>query len=628
MNKKVTKSELENNIYNLLDENKYIEAIEQCDNYLQNFRSSISVLSNRGISFFELEKYQSAIEDFTLLIQLNRKDYSYKYYRGISYINIGLYEQGVSDLILYLKKNKSSTIANYYIAYAFYMQNDIKSSEKYINKSLTLDPQFVNSFLLRAKIFCNINEFNKAINAYNRCIEISPENIDIYLLRGHAYWEKDTVSKAIADYTHYINSGGTDNIALIRRGCINCQNNKLIEAKEDIEKAFITNNNLVDCFRKRACILNKLGIYDLAISDIDEAINLSNDNSLLIKRSKINTKAGNFEAAFSDLNILLQNDNNSEDGLYNRAILYYRLNDAKRAMADINLCLLVNPDNPKYHFLKSKIHLNSEEINESLNEINIAINLDEFKNSYKEYRINILIKMGDINTAYKTILQDINKLKSNTVNQSLLILAKDLAFKHNDYENVLRFINDIIGMKITYLHIHYERGKANYHLKRYGQAVEDLKNELLSDNYDNNSIHLLSWSYYFLNKYDLAILTLTQDIKSENTNNYSYLSRGYFYFKNKDYALAMKDYNEYINLNNDHHGFFKRAILKAELGDHRGAISDFNKSIELEPREGKSYYLRGKSFLALNDHNNGLIDMSKAGELGIMHAYEIINNYN
>ena len=67
-----------------------------------------------------------------------------------------------------------------------------------------------------------------------------------------------------------------------------------------------------------------------------------------------------------------------------------------------------------------------------------------------------------------------------------------------------------------------------------------------------------------------------------------------------------------------------RGLTKAELEDHRGAIADYNKSIELNPKDTSAYLNRGLVKLKLSDKNGGCLDFSKAGELGHSKAYDAI----
>jgi tetratricopeptide (TPR) repeat protein len=75
---------------------------------------------------------------------------------------------------------------------------------------------------------------------------------------------------------------------------------------------------------------------------------------------------------------------------------------------------------------------------------------------------------------------------------------------------------------------------------------------------------------------------------------------------------------------NDVRFYLESGLEKQVLQDHRGAIQDFTKAIELDPNKGEAYFGRGLAKIQLGDKNSGCLDLSKAGELGYEHAYGAI----
>ncbi len=74
--------------------------------------------------------------------------------------------------------------------------------------------------------------------------------------------------------------------------------------------------------------------------------------------------------------------------------------------------------------------------------------------------------------------------------------------------------------------------------------------------------------------------------------------------------------------------YISRGVAKGELGDQRGAISDFSKVIntsKIQDLKAKAYYMRGIGYLKMEDYDSACTDWSKAGEFGITKAYELIN---
>jgi tetratricopeptide (TPR) repeat protein len=63
------------------------------------------------------------------------------------------------------------------------------------------------------------------------------------------------------------------------------------------------------------------------------------------------------------------------------------------------------------------------------------------------------------------------------------------------------------------------------------------------------------------------------------------------------------------------------------MKDYRAALVDYNKAIELDSRFADAYYNRGLTNIFLGNNRQGIQDLSKAGELGIFSAYNIIKRF-
>ena len=63
------------------------------------------------------------------------------------------------------------------------------------------------------------------------------------------------------------------------------------------------------------------------------------------------------------------------------------------------------------------------------------------------------------------------------------------------------------------------------------------------------------------------------------------------------------------------------------MKDYRGALVDYDKAIELNKDFAEAYFNRGLTHIFLGNNKQGITDLSKAGELGIVSAYNIIKRF-
>lgn len=84
----------------------------------------------------------------------------------------------------------------------------------------------------------------------------------------------------------------------------------------------------------------------------------------------------------------------------------------------------------------------------------------------------------------------------------------------------------------------------------------------------------------------------------------------------KDYTNGIKDFNRVIEINpKNAEAFFYRASSKYSLADYIGAIADFNMAIKIKPKYAEAFFYRALSKYSLADHTGAIADYNKVIEL-------------
>ena len=105
----------------------------------------------------------------------------------------------------------------------------------------------------------------------------------------------------------------------------------------------------------------------------------------------------------------------------------------------------------------------------------------------------------------------------------------------------------------------------------------------------------------------------------------AFFARGNVKMKLQDYYGAIDDYSAAIALNENYiEAYFQRGRAKQFLQAYEDAINDCTKIIQLHPKNIDAYFMRGILRIDFGDMKNGCLDLSKAGELGDLKAYEVI----
>ena len=78
----------------------------------------------------------------------------------------------------------------------------------------------------------------------------------------------------------------------------------------------------------------------------------------------------------------------------------------------------------------------------------------------------------------------------------------------------------------------------------------------------------------------------------------AYVNRGLTKKKKGDAEGALADYNRGIELDPKNAvAYFDRAVLKDKHGDRDGAVADYDRAIEFDPQEPLAYEGRGRVYL-------------------------------
>src|SRR5688572_31888526 len=105
----------------------------------------------------------------------------------------------------------------------------------------------------------------------------------------------------------------------------------------------------------------------------------------------------------------------------------------------------------------------------------------------------------------------------------------------------------------------------------------------------------------------------------------AFYARGNVKMKLQDYYGAIADYTSAITINENYiEAYFNRGRAKQFLQAYEDAINDCTKIIQIKANNIDAYYMRGILRINFGDLKNGCLDLSKAGEMGDLKAYESI----
>lgn len=143
---------------------------------------------------------------------------------------------------------------------------------------------------------------------------------------------------------------------------------------------------------------------------------------------------------------------------------------------------------------------------------------------------------------------------------------------------------------------------------------------------------IISKLFSFIGKPSYKVIEPNWMIKERNHANgkkalIEYELSQYFAKDNKDLEKVLFHLTNAINLRPIGKYYCSRGIYRESTEDYDGAIEDFNKAIELDPRDTLSLFCRGQLYNKLGKLSLACKDWKKAEQLGSLGATNALNTY-
>ena len=95
-----------------------------------------------------------------------------------------------------------------------------------------------------------------------------------------------------------------------------------------------------------------------------------------------------------------------------------------------------------------------------------------------------------------------------------------------------------------------------------------------------------------------------------------------------DFELMMRDYDYVIHHQPDFSfAYYNKANMLCLQKNYLVAINYYTQAIQADSDFAEAYFNRGLTYIYINEIDKGLADLSKAGELGIYQAYNLITRF-
>lgn len=629
---------------NEIQKNKYVDAIHSLNTALKSKSDGFEALFLRGIAKFSLSDYRGAVNDFTKTVNLHPLYARAYQYRGISYDRLLDYAHAIHDY------NKALDIDPFnpdvFLARGDTKMHlrDFEGAIEDFTSSINLKNGIASAWLNRGIAKHFIGENIEALEDIDKAIYLDYFNVESWVKRGMIKYEMDSLESAIADYDHAIELDDSNPYVYFQKALAYLQLEDTARTIENYNKVLELDPNNSLTYYNLAIVYGASKEYDKAIASYNEVTKLNPYNVYTyFNRSGLYYLKDNFDEAEKDLSTAIEIFPDFAGAYINRAAIRHELKDEKGAFEDKKkaeeIIAITNGEGMDSKVLYAK-YADSSYFDKIIEFEADFVNGDMQKGRVQFSRINIVPK-ANFHLIYAFNLPDSIYLKykeyeyfdenisafnaDNKLGIRFVFTTREWPVSNSDAQMELDRIDSRILSGGDTAGAYFMTGVINGMLQNYSTAINSYDVAL---EYDPNISYALFNRGTLRYEMDEFVYSDMKYTNSITISRNAFSNKAVEKIQAPDHKAVLADYDKVVKQNPElSFVYYNRANVKLTLKKFQRAIDDYSAAIRLQPTLAEAYYNRALTLLYVNETKLACKDLSKAGELGIKEAYNVIKRY-
>ncbi len=579
---------------------KHNEALIDYDKGLEIEPDDIGICFNRGLVHMNMKEWEKSVDDFSTVLKIEPAQYGAYINRAIAKLNLKDTIGAVTDMDEAIEVNPLVADAYRFSAAIYYDINKFDMALERINAGINIDNREPMYFSLRGAIRYQMDDLQGTMSDFNKVIELQPQNMMAYANRGILRVEVGDVNNAIDDFSRVLALNPNDLLTLFNRSVLYIRIGEYKDAISDLNIIISHYPNYSDAYMARSQAYAGLNMQAAQRKDFNMAKKLQQDER---KNAEKNAQANS-----SGRKKPKETRSQSDDDISNH--------DKIAVLDDFTV---EDNDVDELEDLKGKIQNK-----------NIIINLE------KVYSLTFFSEDNVVNSS-RYFKPEVTRFNSrSTADRTLAFSNKEMEDEGSLAWEYFRSIEEITKKLQTYPNnndLRFIRAILYGVVMNYSSALKDYN--YLIDHTSKQHPYIL---FYYLNRAAIRykMVEVMQSFEEEELPEK--LVSGVSASKDKeedkvvkrmlDYDLIERDLKSVIDINPGYEfAYYNLGILYCNKKDYEGAVRQFTNAIKLNSQFAEAYFNRGLTRIYLKKETEGTMDLSKAGELGLYKAYNIIKRY-
>ncbi len=595
---------------------KPASARDDFDKGLSYEPENVNMLMNSGIASINLKEYDTAISQYDKLLKFDKRNVPAILYRGIALVEKGDTALALNEFSRAVKLNAYSPDAYTYLGMLRYQTKDYAGALESYNHLAELRPKDAFVYVNRAITKYNLDDMRGCEADLNEALRLDPKNKMAYQNRGLLRAEAGDLNRAADDFSHALALDPSDDITLFNRALIYIQTGETTNALQDLNIIIAKHPDFSTAYAQRAIVKRQMG--DIKGSEMDYMTAMTFEEEQA-KRAKDNNQTANAGGSSKDKKNNKGSDNKEAEsegkkGSRGKSDTDMRKYDQMVVVADFG----DNDDKLRQE--------NKESIRGRVQDRDIVIDLEPaFSLSFftadtllpnAPYYSPSVVEFNALGLAERKMVVTNREVAGDEVSAKVFSMIGD----------VNKRIDEDPGDPSLYL----LRGTLYSIVMNYNSALTDFSACLLKD--PNNKVALFNRA--------AARYKMVETIRDMDTGTSPNIdmsgglmggssSQGIRHdITILDYDLVMKDLERVAELEPDNEfAYYNMSLVLCQRKQMEEAEAMLSKAIDIYDQFAEAYFNRGIIRIYLGRDEEGVADLSRAGELGMFKAYNVIKRH-
>ena len=636
-----------------------------------------------GRNALYFDDYVLSIQYFNQVIKL--KPYLSEPYllRAIAKIQLGDYVGAELDCNAAIDRNPFQPGAYYTRGFIYRQTGQLEKANKDFNEALIFAPENKTYIAMRADVRAELAQYELALQDINHLLHRDPESASLYFEKGTICLRSgDTLcaQNAFARATEYDSQNPSNWSAL---GLVQLMQEKEDEALQSLSKSIEYDSKWAGDYINRGIIYYRKHNYRGALADYDKAVSLSpRDAQCYYNRGVLRQELGDYNRALEDLTQAINYAPDQIEIYYQRGLVQLQLGQWKEALEDFQTIIQRKPYFLPAYYLAAQAETSLGHGKEAFNLRQQAYNLEQKKDSIQSMVTNMQIAesqpqqrdrrkdfsalaaqnqesneqenkynsdtRGNVQKFYTDVVNEPNIFLSYyAINNSATSLrqtnyshASVDAYNRQQYlPAALRFTTQEMTLNADMVNQHFAQ------INQFSKQIDMLETMTKPQSAINQQLCAAyiarAFEFALVQDYSSALDDITRATLINGDLYFAYFCRANWRYKlleykramgenteSADFELMLRDYDYVIShLPDFSFAYYNKANMLCIQQDFKAAISYYTQAIQVDNDFAEAYFNRGLTYIYINEIDKGISDLSKAGELGIYQAYNLISRF-